>query len=640
MSSSNISKSQEELEVRTQRMDESALANMRTENEAKCVAKDLEHWIDQAEVVSEPNGAMKIEHQKMESQMDQLHALYNESREINSSLKERAFESDSEVRRGSELREHLEKESEESYTKLNTKTEEFDDMQHIEAVAQTKVDTLENQLEDSIKAIASKEQEEKTHLIKHENLVALLDDQKKRMNLISVKLREEEIEEKTSSVERNRLASEKIQLERNLNSERRAVLRLQQLVEHGNAAARLSKDDLQSLKKDTDSRRKREDLFNKEIAMLKRENDLQMGRIQVTEERVRKTGHDLRHNEQVFVSLEKESADAKLEGGCDGLRHQDTESRSSYKRICDEMKIRDSQANEFAQTIVEYEDGIKEEKQTHDVRRIEKNNTLKQLRDEQREVERFENVRQSLQSEIDALRSVVVIKDSALVKENNDHKKEQAQKEVYADEISKMKRIIAEGENTIETLQSEVRQLGTAIRKLDDSAVLQRREHEQIINERDILGTQLIRRNDELALLYEKIKILQSTLRRGELQYTARLDDIRLMTIKIRDLQRQLTIARSGQSNIEGLNRNLINLERELVRERVRVKALCDELENPVNVHRWRKLEGTDPMAHELIQKIHILQKRLLLKTEEVRPLSHQLYPLQNSDLIIKSHNL
>jgi hypothetical protein len=35
-----------------------------------------------------------------------------------------------------------------------------------------------------------------------------------------------------------------------------------------------------------------------------------------------------------------------------------------------------------------------------------------------------------------------------------------------------------------------------------------------VINERDILGTQLIRRNDELALLYEKLKIQQSTLRK------------------------------------------------------------------------------------------------------------------------------
>ena len=37
----------------------------------------------------------------------------------------------------------------------------------------------------------------------------------------------------------------------------------------------------------------------------------------------------------------------------------------------------------------------------------------------------------------------------------------------------------------------------------------------KVIGERDILGTQLIRRNDELALLYEKIKIQQSTLTKG-----------------------------------------------------------------------------------------------------------------------------
>ena len=35
-----------------------------------------------------------------------------------------------------------------------------------------------------------------------------------------------------------------------------------------------------------------------------------------------------------------------------------------------------------------------------------------------------------------------------------------------------------------------------------------KKEMQKTVNERDILGTQLIRRNDELALLYEKIKIL------------------------------------------------------------------------------------------------------------------------------------
>ncbi len=37
-----------------------------------------------------------------------------------------------------------------------------------------------------------------------------------------------------------------------------------------------------------------------------------------------------------------------------------------------------------------------------------------------------------------------------------------------------------------------------------------------------------------------------------------------------------------------------------------------------MNVHRWRKLEGSDPATYELVQKIHILQKRLIEKSEEV----------------------
>lgn len=47
-------------------------------------------------------------------------------------------------------------------------------------------------------------------------------------------------------------------------------------------------------------------------------------------------------------------------------------------------------------------------------------------------------------------------------------------------------------------------------------------------------------------------------------------------------------------------------------------QALSEELENPLNVHRWRKLEGSDPSTYEMIQKIQTLQKRLIAKTEEV----------------------
>lgn len=37
--------------------------------------------------------------------------------------------------------------------------------------------------------------------------------------------------------------------------------------------------------------------------------------------------------------------------------------------------------------------------------------------------------------------------------------------------------------------------------------------------------------------------------------------------------------------------RELYHVQRELLRERTRCKALEEELENPMNIHRWRKLE-------------------------------------------------
>lgn len=35
-------------------------------------------------------------------------------------------------------------------------------------------------------------------------------------------------------------------------------------------------------------------------------------------------------------------------------------------------------------------------------------------------------------------------------------------------------------------------------------------------------------------------------------------------------------------------------------------------------MHRWRKLEGSDPNTLDMIQKVQALQKRLISKTEEV----------------------
>ncbi len=101
------------------------------------------------------------------------------------------------------------------------------------------------------------------------------------------------------------------------------------------------------------------------------------------------------------------------------------------------------------------------------------------------------------------------------------------------------------------------------------------------------MGTQLIRRNDELALLYEKIRIQQSTLNKGEIQYRERLRDIRQLKVQLDNAKRELQIQSHEVTNIEALKNEVYHVQRELLQERTKVKALSEELENPMNVHRY-----------------------------------------------------
>ncbi len=80
----------------------------------------------------------------------------------------------------------------------------------------------------------------------------------------------------------------------------------------------------------------------------------------------------------------------------------------------------------------------------------------------------------------------------------------------------------------------------------------------QVIAERDILGTQLVRRNDELALLYEKLKIQQSILNKGESQYSQRLEDIRVLKLEIRKLRREKMLLMKNVAHVDDMKYILV----------------------------------------------------------------------------------
>lgn len=284
----------------------------------------------------------------------------------------------------------------------------------------------------------------------------------------------------------------------------------------------------------------------------------------------------------------------------------------------EDIKIREMQIFDYKKTIAESETKLKQQQNLYEAVRSDRNLYSKNLIEAQDEITEMKRKLKIMNHQIDQLKEEITSKEAALVKVNLDHTRIEKEKDQLRTELVRMKLQAAESRSQLDMMEKEVGKLQQVIRESDAERKRQMKELDQVISERDILGTQLVRRNDELSLLYEKIKIQQSTLNKGETQYRQRVEDIRILKLEIKKLRREKAILNRSVATQQDLNREVYHTQRELLRERTRCKALEEELENPMNIHRWRKLEGSDPSAYEMIQKVQALQKRLIRKTEEV----------------------
>merc|ERR1719326_1359489 len=291
---------------------------------------------------------------------------------------------------------------------------------------------------------------------------------------------------------------------------------------------------------------------------------------------------------------------------------------SKHMTALEELKNRENKISELKKNLADVKGKLAQQKQLYEAVRTDRNVYSKNLIESQDEIAEMRRKFKIMYHQIEQLKEEIKEKDQALIKEHFDHHKVSKLCETVKDQMEKAKKKQQQLAHQVETQGADIKKLESTIHDAETERQNQKREYENVISDRDILGTQLIRRNDELALLYEKIKIQQSTLQKGEIQYKERLDEIRNLKGKIAQLKLDLHIAKQQAVNIDDLKKEVYHLQRELLQERTKVKALSEELENPMNVHRWRKLEGSDPATYELIQKVKTLQKRLISKTEEV----------------------
>lgn len=218
--------------------------------------------------------------------------------------------------------------------------------------------------------------------------------------------------------------------------------------------------------------------------------------------------------------------------------------------------------------------------------------------------------------QIENLREEIREKDSDLIKKHCEHVKVSKDMDRLRDHLEKTKRRQNQLQHITDMQRREIKKIEQTIGEAEVERLAQKKELGAVQGQRNILATQLIKRNDELSLLYEKIRVQQSTLQKGEIHYKSHYEESGKLKQQIETMAAE--VGNDANDQYRDLQRELNNLERELFAEKHKVKSLSEELENPMNVHRWRKLEGSDPQVFGLINKIKTLQQRIIGKTERV----------------------
>ncbi|NXQ88175.1 CFA58 protein, partial [Nyctibius grandis] len=390
------------------------------------------------------------------------------------------------------------------------------------------------------------------------------------------------------------------------------------------------KNQISGLEKELEAAKKQAEIDKKAIHELVREKDMLSKNLVRATSATQKQINLVKLHEQSKKNLEGEIQNYKneaqkqrkiifqLEKERDCFINETSELKQKVLQHLKDIEIREMQICDYEKKIEESAIKLKQQQNHCEAVRTERNLCSKNLIEAKDEIAEMKKKLKTVTHQVDQLRDEITDKEAALVKEHLEHQRTEKEKESLKAERLKMKKQALETKHFIENQEAEERKLLEIIAEADADRLKQKQQFDQVIKERDTLGSQLVRRNDEVALLYEKIKIQQSILNKGETQYRQRMEDIRLLKLEIKKLRREKGILGKSVANAEELRQEVHYMRKELLREQTRCKVLEEELENPLNVHRWRKLEASDPSTYELIQKIQRLQKQLISKTGEV----------------------
>merc|ERR1719388_712070 len=276
---------------------------------------------------------------------------------------------------------------------------------------------------------------------------------------------------------------------------------------------------------------------------------------------------------------------------------------STAHRLCretwDEVQMKQLEEDDLRKRYQEISQRQKAFCTMYEVVKNERNKYVAMIQSSSQHLSEMKEKLKILQNEVEILRMESAGKDKALQRTRMEAQRQRVIRDQLRTEYTKISSKGSALNEQVEQYVIEIDKLNSIINSIEKEMVILKRKYEQAVETRNFTGIQLIDRNDELCILWEKSNIQEKLLKKGEDVMLSKEEDIRILKIHEAEVKRQLQVVQKKIPEVPILKEEVLRLRESLSEVRKRADSLSLELENPSSMMRkWRQLGGEDTRPH------------------------------------------
>ncbi|XP_032077775.1 coiled-coil domain-containing protein 146-like [Thamnophis elegans] len=299
--------------------------------------------------------------------------------------------------------------------------------------------------------------------------------------------------------------------------------------------------------------------------------------------------------------------------------------------IIAEIKTKNFEIREHTKKQREIQRQMKEFAKLYDVVRHERNKLVSLVHCARQKTNEMKDKVKMLDNEMEILRNNAVIKERKLQKYQMKYSNNVAIKDSIQSDVCKVYQTVQEMKEKREQQLMDVERLTNTLTQIEEEMVQLRKTYEKAVQRRNESGVQLIEREEEVCIFYEKINIQEMMSRNGDIEINVMDEKIRYLKLKMIEKKRQIELSVKMLPTKRTLDADLvvlqIQLEIHLTRkeERLLEKEFIYEQVSRMTEKISVKAENGKEETLILAKKMNHLQEKIKTTTQKIMALIAEL---------------